>query len=332
MHYQLLSHHWPSRFGIHLAFRQTRGIKRSASMSGLDDGRGTADTSTSASLARNAPGASSLELYLVPDFFSPSSAPLPLKEDAGAVPLTPTLEAPILIHTIEPVYPAIYATQVESLPVFATAFGNSPRLLRRIDNDYVNLTTLATLSQPPLFAEKLSVLLSSCRNSHTIPFPSSSCSSAGGLSGFWIPLADVQRLCAHGDLNIPACVGEQFLSDILPDLFPEGIAHASRAYKKAGVGMAGLGLHACPTPQPLYQPRAIVDDDVGFDRPPAKRKPGRPRRALTEESMSTLNRSKKIAHVSNGIRRASVPTTPARNATRASLRSSVRSAASAFAA
>ncbi|SRR5258708_5488787 len=212
-----------------------------------------------------------------------------------------------------------------ALPVFATSFGNSPRLLRRVDNDYVNLTTLATLSHPPIFPETLRALIASCLNTHTIPFPSTSCSSTGGLSGAWIPLADVQRLCANGDLNIPACVGEQFLSDTLPDLFPEGIAQASKAYKQAGVGMAGFGLHACPTAELVSRSHSALNGNVGSvpAQPPVKRKPGRPRRMLTEGDL-TPTRSKKA--VPTGTRRSSIAPSSAQKATRASLRSSTRAA------
>ena len=212
-----------------------------------------------------------------------------------------------------------------ALPVFATTFGNSPRLLRRVDNDYVNLTTLATLSHPPISPETLLALIASCRNSHTIPFPSSSCSSTGGLSGAWISLADVQRLCANGDLNIPACVGEPFLSDTLPNLFPEEIEQASRAYKRAGVGMAGFGLHACPIPGLVSQSQSIVKGDVGSPpaQHPAKRKSGRPRRVPLEGD-SIRGRPKKATPVSSGARRSSIAASSVQNMTRASLRSSTR--------
>ncbi len=104
-----------------------RGLKRSASASGLDDDKEQAYAGPDLASKVSVPSVTSFESYLVADSFSPSPLILPLKEDNGAVLLSPRLEAPILIHTVEPVYPAIYATQVEctsSMVFFIILHGN----------------------------------------------------------------------------------------------------------------------------------------------------------------------------------------------------------------
>ncbi|KIJ17363.1 hypothetical protein PAXINDRAFT_168057 [Paxillus involutus ATCC 200175] len=123
------------------------------------------------------------------------------------VSLTSTVAAPdvVVVHTCESCVPAISATQVEGISVYQTMLGSTP-LLRRIDTDFVNLSTiLFHLSLPtpsPLPHACVTV-----------------CHPALSINGVWAPLG-VACLYAHG---LPEGIKSIFLSDELVMRFPTAL-------------------------------------------------------------------------------------------------------------
>ncbi|KIK93163.1 hypothetical protein PAXRUDRAFT_829245 [Paxillus rubicundulus Ve08.2h10] len=121
--------------------------------------------------------------------------------------LTSKVAAPdvVVVHTCESCVPAISATQVEGISVYQTMLGSTP-LLRRIDTDFVNLSTiLFHLSLPT-----------------PSPFPYACvtvCHPALSINGIWAPLG-VARLYAHG---LPEGIESIFLSDELVMRFPTAL-------------------------------------------------------------------------------------------------------------
>ncbi|KAF9246572.1 hypothetical protein BU15DRAFT_39498 [Melanogaster broomeanus] len=111
----------------------------------------------------------------------------------------------VVVRTCEPCVPAISATQVEGIPVYQTSLGSTP-LLRRIDTDFVNLSTI--LSHRSLSAP--SPLPHACVK---VSHPSLS------INGVWAPLS-VARMYAHG---LPEGIESIFLSDELVMRFPTAL-------------------------------------------------------------------------------------------------------------
>ncbi|KIJ69462.1 hypothetical protein HYDPIDRAFT_24299 [Hydnomerulius pinastri MD-312] len=129
--------------------------------------------------------------------------------DMEARPVSPpsNLTTPdiVVVHTCQPCVPAVSATQIEGISVYQTMLGSIP-LLRRIDTDFVNLSTiLSHLSLPapsPLSHACITV-------AHPSPF----------INGTWAPLS-VARLYAKG---LPEGIEDVFLSDELVMLFPTAL-------------------------------------------------------------------------------------------------------------
>lgn len=111
----------------------------------------------------------------------------------------------VIVHTCQPCIPNIIATQVEGISVYHTVLDSTP-LLRRIDTDFVNLTTLLChlrLPDPsPLPPACVSVV-------HRVP----------AVNGVWAPLS-VARAFAKG---LPDGIEDVFLSDELVMQFPSAL-------------------------------------------------------------------------------------------------------------
>ncbi|KAH0830522.1 hypothetical protein J3R83DRAFT_1974 [Lanmaoa asiatica] len=117
-------------------------------------------------------------------------------------PLVPDV---VVVRTCGPCNPDVCATQVEGISVYQTMLG-STLLLRRIDTDFVNLSTiLSHLSLSPP-----SPLPNACVN---VSHPSLS------IDGIWAPLS-VARLYAHG---LSKGIESIFLSDDLVMRFPTAL-------------------------------------------------------------------------------------------------------------
>ncbi|KAF8448012.1 hypothetical protein L210DRAFT_3527688 [Boletus edulis BED1] len=111
----------------------------------------------------------------------------------------------VVVRTCRPCTPDICATQIEGISVYRTMLG-STLLLRRIDTDFVNLSTILAHLSLPL----PSPLPSACVN---VSHPSLS------INGIWVPLG-VARLYARGLLE---GIESIFLSDDLVKRFPTAL-------------------------------------------------------------------------------------------------------------
>ncbi|KAH7889748.1 hypothetical protein F5I97DRAFT_1924265 [Phlebopus sp. FC_14] len=126
----------------------------------------------------------------------------------GARPVVPNDTAAsdvVVVHTCQPCIPAISATQVEGISVYQTTLG-STTLLRRIDTDFVNLTTiLSHLSLPvPVPLPQACIVIAH-------PSPS--------ITGIWAPLT-VARVYIN---ELPEGTRDIFLSDELVMRFPTAL-------------------------------------------------------------------------------------------------------------
>ncbi|KAG6337212.1 hypothetical protein ID866_1884 [Astraeus odoratus] len=111
----------------------------------------------------------------------------------------------VIVRTCQPCIPGIIATQVEGISVYQTILDSTP-LLRRIDTDFVNLSTMLSHLYLPI----PSSLPQSCVSiSHRLP----------SVSGVWAPL-NVARTYARG---LPEAVKDVFLSDELVMRFPTAL-------------------------------------------------------------------------------------------------------------
>lgn len=122
------------------------------------------------------------------------------------------------------------------------------RLLRAVDSDYVHLSSLIAISQPPLSPSDALRIISLCHNPTIIsPSFSPSTSAITQLAGSWVPLEDARQLCLTGELNIPVAVGELFLEQNLGEqYFPEPLPEWCRSrqhLREPGVGL-GVGIGA----------------------------------------------------------------------------------------
>ncbi|KAI0664979.1 hypothetical protein C8Q70DRAFT_23707 [Cubamyces menziesii] len=106
-----------------------------------------------------------------------------------------------VVHTIDPLDPAISATQFEGVPVYQMDMGTST-FLRRIDTDFVNITPIAQYlrTQCPLVSDAVIISSGSPR-----------------ICGSWVPLGTAQSM-AEDALNL-----RTFLSEDLQTLFPASI-------------------------------------------------------------------------------------------------------------
>ncbi|KAH9901218.1 hypothetical protein C8Q73DRAFT_742828 [Cubamyces lactineus] len=110
-------------------------------------------------------------------------------------------EEPFILHTIDPLIPAIFATQFEGVPVYQMSLGTST-FLRRIDSDFVNITPIAQYlgTQSPLVPNAVVVS-----------------GGSPGICGSWVPLG-IARSTAEDALDF-----RTFLSEDLRTLFPASI-------------------------------------------------------------------------------------------------------------
>ncbi|KAF9227977.1 hypothetical protein BS17DRAFT_764309 [Gyrodon lividus] len=182
----------------------------------------------------------------------------------------------VVVHTCEPCVPAISATQVEGISVYQTMLGSTP-LLRRIDTDFVNLSSI--LSHLSLFGP--SPLPHACVTvSH----------SSLSINGIWAPLS-VACLYAHG---LPEGIKNIFLSHELVMRFPTALQDF---HKKSAPGrllnqfgphfsasLPSFGFGNLPVPKP---DRTRVDKEAVWDAPADAE--------AVEESSSTISPSFNLA-------------------------------------
>ncbi|TBU66022.1 hypothetical protein BD310DRAFT_38217 [Dichomitus squalens] len=131
-----------------------------------------------------------------------SHATAPHEEVAGLWASKSTSDvSPLVLHTIVPSAPPIVATQLEGVAVYQLTLGSST-LLRRVDTDFVNVSSIA---------QHLNVDVPSV--------PSAVVISAGSPSvcGTWVPLS-VAREVVQDESTLT-----MFLSDDLRSLFPDTI-------------------------------------------------------------------------------------------------------------
>ncbi|KAL4067574.1 hypothetical protein J3A83DRAFT_4097400 [Scleroderma citrinum] len=147
-------------------------------------------------------------------------APCSLRRDVGVNAINATLNIDVqptsspshamtpdvvIVHTCQPCAPSIIATQVEGISVYQTVLGSTP-LLRRIDTDFVNLSTLLSHLHLPVPSSLSPACVSIV---HRLP----------SVNGVWAPLS-VARTFARG---LPDGIKDVFLSGELVMRFPSAL-------------------------------------------------------------------------------------------------------------
>ncbi|GAA5848400.1 hypothetical protein JCM8547_004504 [Rhodosporidiobolus lusitaniae] len=165
------------------------------------------------------------------------------------------------IEPVVPLDPAVVATIAQrgivvfsvSLPDYSSSSTTFP-LLRRLDNDYCNATSLfrAALPASDRFSALSSLLASSPSSTFSVP-SSSSFSSDSGTSGVWIPLSLARQLAASYPSKLSHL--SVFLSDDLPSRFPEPVG-AMRA--SLVIALDGLSGQANVLGAPAFEGAEVV--------------------------------------------------------------------------
>ncbi|KAG6919986.1 hypothetical protein DXG01_013335 [Tephrocybe rancida] len=174
-------------------------------------------------------GSAKPELVLVPP---PPSAPhslaaliqsMSMNSPTAVAPssllIPPAHESPdsnvVVVHTCQPCTPAISATSIEGISVYQMMLGPF-QLLRRIDTDFVNLSTIVAYSGAP------GPVPSSIPNAIAVT------KGSVMVSGTWVPLSAAQAYVRdhhplqHGPLHA-------FLSDTLFERFPSALQDFHRS-------------------------------------------------------------------------------------------------------
>ncbi|KAI0049694.1 hypothetical protein FA95DRAFT_1594385 [Auriscalpium vulgare] len=120
----------------------------------------------------------------------------------------------VVVHTCEPCTPAISATQLEGVSVYQMPAGPS-RLLRRIDTDFVNMTSI--INHMGLSAVTVSALPNACNVSQGSPT----------VCGTWAPLSEAQAFVRQH--HSPDTSLDVFLSDLLFERFPTALQDFHRS-------------------------------------------------------------------------------------------------------
>lgn len=177
--------------------------------------------------------------------------------------------------------------------VYALGLSDGQLLLRVVDSDYVNLTSLISISRPLISPPDALNIIASCPNTHVIPpsisayhaaaaaaansTPSTFTASisqalAVALTGTWVPLEDARELCTKEILNIPTTVGEYFLDRSLGEThFPPAFAEfvkARRHLRELGITAslattASAGLVGSSIGVGVASGRMTANPDVG---------------------------------------------------------------------
>ncbi|KAG8217470.1 hypothetical protein J3R82DRAFT_5615 [Butyriboletus roseoflavus] len=153
----------------------------------------------------------------------------------------------VVVRTCRPCTPDVCATHFQGIPVYQTMLG-STLLLRRIDTDFVNLSTiLSHLSLSPP-----SPLPNACVN---VSHPSLS------IDGIWAPLS-IARLYAHG---LPNGIESIFLSDDLVMRFPTAL---QEFYQKSTSGrlLNQFGPHFNASPSPSRSGDPLHISQLGHEK------------------------------------------------------------------
>ncbi|KAI0670549.1 hypothetical protein C8Q78DRAFT_975828 [Trametes maxima] len=109
--------------------------------------------------------------------------------------------AALAVHTVTPLDPVISAIQFEGVPVYQMTLDSST-LLRRIDTDFVNITSIA---------QRFGTVCTSVPNAVIVTGASPT------VCGTWVPLEAAQA-ATHGESIL-----DTFLSDDLRSLFPSSL-------------------------------------------------------------------------------------------------------------
>ncbi|KDQ12380.1 hypothetical protein BOTBODRAFT_34680 [Botryobasidium botryosum FD-172 SS1] len=143
----------------------------------------------------------------------------------------------VVANTCTPLDPPITATILDGMPLFRTTC-SSHTLVRRIDTDFVNITSLNLVSAPPLADDVLARLVSACATRLEVEAGAGKQHAHGSiLRGTWVPLHFVRELVEKGTMIFPKEVGDVFLGEGLGDLFPAPVPQVRAVIASAGAGI-----------------------------------------------------------------------------------------------
>lgn len=127
----------------------------------------------------------------------------------------------VMVPPTNPVFPKVWATVVDSIPVFAITWQNKT-LLRRVDSDYINLTQFLSTTpfeKPEVECARLEKLPSSVSvPTHPVP----------AVRGLWVPMSQAMEVAdktvVDDDLK------KVLFNDQLAQLFPRPLPQVKAAF------------------------------------------------------------------------------------------------------